>query len=118
MWQILYTSFIIKRGYNYGLIYEVQGWARPGKWGDWVEIAEVSGSRIITLQIETISQAPSSFDAELEYWEGYVQKNDVFSVPGNIKHTFRMDCVCKPKIRFKSHSMGQIVRIYFIEVHR
>ncbi len=101
-----------------GRLVEVQGYAPPLKWGDWFEITDVSGARAITLQIETISQAPSSFDAELEYWDGVVLKNDIISVPGNLSHTFRMNCVCKPRIRFKSHTMGQRVRIYFIEVYR
>lgn len=101
-----------------GKLCEIEGWAPPGSWGPWNEITDVTGKRTITVQIETISKGPSSFDARLEYWNGNTHKSDLIVVPGSATYTFRMDCICKPKIRFKSHSSGQTVRVYFIEVHR
>jgi hypothetical protein len=94
-----------------------EGYAPPFRiWGQPVEISEVRGTKPITISIETQSQAKSSFDAEVEYWDGAIHKNDFMVVPGSLDFTFRPNCICNPTIRFRSHSTGQVIRIIDREV--
>ena len=91
-------------------IYE--GWAPPGRiWGPWVEIGGLFGGPLTyKVDFDTISNAPSTFDAEIQYWSGPLQKSDVVVGPGT--HIFTAGvCVCVQKIRFRSHTLGQVIRI-------
>ncbi len=91
-------------------IYE--GWAPPGRiWGPWIEIgALIGGPLTYKVEFHTLSSAPSTFDAEIQYWNGASQKNDVVIGPGTHKFTAGI-CVCVHKIRFRSHALGQVIRI-------
>ena len=89
-----------------------EGWAPPGNlWGPYVEIGSLVGGPLsFRVEFDTISQAPSSFDAEVKYWRGNEQVTEIIPGPGN--HNFIAGiCVCIQRIRFRSHTLGQIVRI-------
>ncbi|WP_300000134.1 colicin Z C-terminal domain-related protein [uncultured Cedecea sp.] len=44
-----------------------QAWAPPLTWGPWVNLRGHSGMDRYTVSFDTDSQAPSSFDVEIEY---------------------------------------------------
>ncbi len=45
-----------------------EGWAPPARaWGPWIEIGKLFGTYTYKVSFETISNAPSTFDAELLY---------------------------------------------------
>jgi len=80
------------------MIRRFDAWAPPFKtWG------------ILKIDFDTISDAPSIFDAEITYWSGDSFKTDIIAGPGS--HTFVASCACIPKIRFRSHTIGQILKI-------
>ncbi len=88
------------------------GWAPPGRvWGPWIEIAAQFGGPLSwTVDFDTMSDAPSTFDAEVKYWRGNEHKSDVIVGPGS--HAFTAGiCVCVSKVRFRSHTLGQVVKI-------
>lgn len=88
-----------------------EAWAPPGRvWGPWIEIATLFGGPLsYKVELGTISSAPSTFDAEIKYWSGATQKTDLVIGPGS--HTFTAGiCACVQRIRFRSHSLGQIIK--------
>lgn len=90
--------------------------APPGRiWSDWYDLSAVTGKRSIELEFGTESQAPSSFDAQIKYWDGNTQKLDNVVCPGKIVIKPRAYCV--PKVRCRSHSLGQVVTITEYLVH-
>lgn len=89
-----------------------EGWAPPARvWGPWIEIAaQIGGPLSWSVDFETMSKAKSSFDAEIVYWQGNEQKSDIVAGPGS--HWFVAGiCACVTRIRFRSHTVGQIVSI-------
>lgn len=44
-----------------------QAWAPPLTWGPWVNLRGHAGVDRYTVSFDTDSQAPSSFDVEIEY---------------------------------------------------
>ena len=93
------------------MIESYEGWAPPGFiWGPWLVIASVFGKYTYKVEVDTISEAPSTFDAEVKYWEGALEKVDTFAGPG--EHSFVLGhCACKARIRFRSHSVGQVIKV-------
>ena len=92
-------------------VYEV--WAPPGRiWGPWTKIAELTTDYVHTydVQFDTLSQAPSSFDAQIRYHLGNEEKIDTFTGPGTWSFGFGM-CICVAEVRLRSHTLGQIVRV-------
>ncbi|MFV1951897.1 MAG: colicin Z C-terminal domain-related protein [Nitrospinota bacterium] len=92
-------------------VYEV--WAPPGRiWGTWTRIAELTTMKRhdYEVEFETLSSAPSSFDAEIKYWIGNEQKTDFMVGPGTHKFGFGI-CYCAAEVRLRSHTAGQIVRV-------
>lgn len=84
--------------------------APPGFWGPSTEIAWLVGQRTYEINFNTISQAPSTFEIEVEYWQGAEHHKDVIVGPGN--HRFSMgSCACVARIRAKSHSLGQNIEV-------
>jgi len=60
-----------------------EGWAPPGRvWGPWVEIGELFGTYTYKVDFKTISNAPSTFDAELLYWGAGRKISEIVSGPG------------------------------------
>ena len=91
------------------------GWAPPMTWGPWVDIDHLFGKATIKVTFQTISNAESSFSAEIEYWDGQWQ-NDVVAIPGKGEHIFTAgSCACSVRVRLKSHSIGQTVQIERVE---
>ncbi|OUS27703.1 hypothetical protein A9Q99_14805 [Gammaproteobacteria bacterium 45_16_T64] len=87
------------------------GWAPPLMWGPWVEVDHLFGTSTYKISFKTQSNAKSSFQAEIEYWNGQWQTDSV-SIPGSGEHSFTAgNCVCSVRVRMKSHSLGQTVRI-------
>ena len=91
--------------------YTYQVWAPPAFWGPEIRIEKASaiGSATFSISFTSISQAPSSFELEVTYWKGSLQKHDIVIGPG--EYTFTMDCGCVTKVRAKSHSLGQLVEV-------
>ncbi|WP_459825834.1 colicin Z C-terminal domain-related protein [Desulfomicrobium salsuginis] len=89
-----------------------EGWAPPARvWGPWVELAKLTGGPLTyRVDFDTISSAPSTFDAEIQYWKGPSQTVDLVTGPGS--HTFTAGiCYCIQRIRFRSHSLGQTIQV-------
>lgn len=89
-----------------------EGWAPPGRtWGPWLEIANLFGGPVsYKVDFDTISNAPSTFDAEIRYLDGAFQRSDIVAGPGS--HSFTAGvCVCVQRIRFRSHSIGQVIKV-------
>jgi len=88
-----------------------EGWAPPVVWGPWIEFAGLAGGpSTYKIDLETLSSAPSTFEAELVYFKDGGERTDI--VIGPTSHTFTAgSCVCVSKIRFRSYSMGQIIRM-------
>lgn len=90
-----------------------EGYAPPALlWGPWIDIGSQFGGPISwKVSFDTISDAPSSFDAQISYFSGGMNKVDL--VTGSNSHTFTAGiCVCVSRIRFRSHSIGQVIKIY------
>lgn len=89
-----------------------EGWAPPGVWGPWYDLNANSGSgpSPYIVKYESISQAPSTFDVEVEIMspDGNGPMQLITIGPGD----FLMPGygIGTDKIRFKSHSLGQIIR--------
>lgn len=62
------------------------------------------------IHFNTISQAPSSFDVQIEYASSSQMKSVNTMGPGSYQITDN-DGAGTDRIRFKSHSIGQIIRI-------
>jgi hypothetical protein len=94
-----------------GRIRRLHGYAPPGRiWGPWLDLDKsATGSRPYEVELGTISQAPSSFDAQFDYWNDRSHQDDM--VVGPAKHVIRANCICIPKVRFRSHSSGQIIEV-------
>jgi hypothetical protein len=89
-----------------------EGWAPPARvWGPWIELAKLTGGPLTyRVDFDTISSAPSTFDAEIQYWNGPSQTVDLVTGPGS--HTFTAGiCYCIQRIRFRSHSLGQTIQV-------
>lgn len=89
------------------------GYAPPARvWGPWKEVgSQFGGPSTWKVSFESISDAPSSFEAEISYFSGGMEKRDLVLGPNS--HTFTAGiCVCVSKIRFRSHSIGQMIKIY------
>ncbi|MFW5443145.1 MAG: colicin Z C-terminal domain-related protein [Methylococcaceae bacterium] len=88
-----------------------RGWAPPRRvWGPWVEFGAIHGKRAFKIEFDSISNAPSSFDAEVKYWDGPKLRTDITHGPGYL--SFTAQCMCIQRIRFRSHTIGQMIRIF------
>ncbi|HDL6963403.1 TPA: hypothetical protein PXM28_002722 [Yersinia enterocolitica] len=90
----------------------VQAWAAPLFWGPWVNLAgHSSSSTVYTVSFDTESDTPSSFDVEIEYTtESHLEQ--VFTMgPGN--YQIKASGAGTDRIRFKSHSVGQVIRVNY-----
>ncbi len=90
-------------------------WAPPVRWGPSVELAILAGGPYrVSLTAETKSNAPSSFDGELAYFdENGAQRTDRFLGPGSIAVKTEAGVWQQPSVRFRSHSVGQIVYVRY-----
>lgn len=83
-------------------------------WGDWVPLYALLGGGPwrITVRARTKSDAPSSFDGELSYIDesGTPQKKRFFNYVSVVTEA---GTAHEPKVRFKSHSMGQYIEVDF-----
>ncbi len=87
-----------------------RGWAPPARvWGPWVEFGTLVGQQTFKVEFDTISKAQSSFDAEVKYWDGPMQRTEITHGPGSISFTAK--CACIQRVRFRSHTLGQVIRI-------
>jgi len=89
-----------------------QAWAPPLTWGPWVNLQGHSGIARYTVSFDTDSQAPSSFDVEIEYPTSTQMKRVNTLGPGSY-HIADNDGAGIDRARFKSHSIGQNIRINF-----
>lgn len=90
----------------------VQAWAAPLFWGPWVNLeGHVGNSTVYTVSFDTESDTPSSFDVEIEYaTESHLEQ--VFTMgPGN--YQIKASGIGTDRIRFKSHSVGQVIRVNY-----
>ncbi|EPS8495013.1 colicin Z C-terminal domain-related protein [Yersinia enterocolitica] len=90
----------------------VQAWAAPLFWGPWVDLRGHSGSSAYTVSFDTESDAPSSFDVEIEYATETHMQQVYTQGPGTFQITDN-NGTGTDRIRFKSHSTGQVIRVTF-----
>jgi hypothetical protein len=90
---------------------QLEGWAPPARaWGPWIVIGEQMGGPLsYKVEFETISGS-STFDAEIRYFQGGTEISDIVVGPGTHNFTSGI-CVCVSRIRFRSHSIGQVIAI-------
>lgn len=97
-------------GQNHGA--STQAYAGPLVWGPWVDLAAHSGQDVYTISFDTISQAPSTFDVQIEY-AGQSSMVTVNTMgPGSYKVTDN-NGAGTDRIRFKSHSVGQNISVQY-----
>lgn len=90
----------------------VQAWAPPFAWGPWVNLLGHATIAPYTVSFDTESQAPSSFDVEIEYATSTQMKRVNTLGPGSYRITDN-NGAGTDRIRFKSHSIGQNIRVNF-----
>ncbi|MCC8459303.1 colicin Z C-terminal domain-related protein [Photorhabdus aegyptia] len=90
-----------------------QAWAPPLTWGPWADLLEhAGGPHPYTVSFDTISQAPSSFDVEIAYAANSGIRSVRTMGPGS--YTIQgNDGAGVDRIRFKSHSQGQIITVEY-----
>ncbi|MCF6688289.1 hypothetical protein INS55_05700 [Raoultella terrigena] len=97
-------------GQNHGA--STQAWAPPLTWGPWVDLASHQGTDVYTINFDTVSEAPSSFDVQIQY----TGKNSMVTVntmgPGSYQ-VINNDGAGTDRIRFKSHSLGQNISVQY-----
>ncbi|WP_228066055.1 colicin Z C-terminal domain-related protein [Superficieibacter sp. 1612_C1] len=97
-------------GQNHGA--STQAYAGPLSWGPWVDLAAHTGQDVYTISFDTASQAPSTFDVQIEY-AGESSMVTVNTMgPGSYKVTDN-NGAGTDRIRFKSHSVGQNISIQY-----
>jgi len=88
-----------------------QLWARPGAWGPWVELpAILSGQFRVRIDATTESNAPSTFEMEVEYFDEsgrHVTERGF----GPFNFVTEKDATQQITFRAKSHSFGQNLRV-------
>lgn len=89
-----------------------QGWAPPLTWGPWVDLASHAGSDAYTVGFDTESQAPSSFSVQIEYATNSEMKRVDTIGPGSYQIKDN-NGAGTDRIRFKSHSLGQNIRVNY-----
>lgn len=89
-----------------------QAWAPPLTWGPWVDLLGHATIAPYTVSFDTKSQVPSSFDVEIEYAANTQMKRVNTLGPGSYRIT-ENDGAGVDRIRFKSHTIGQNIRVDF-----
>lgn len=89
-----------------------QVWAPPLTWGPWAELLGHGTIAPYTVSFDTESQAPSSFDVEIEYATNSQMKRVNTLGPGSYRIADN-DGAGTDRIRCKSHSVGQNIRVNF-----
>lgn len=97
-------------GTNHGK--STQAYAPPLTWGPWVELAGSTGRNVYTINFDTESQAPSTFDVQIEYPGSDGTKSIKTMGPGSYQVTDNYG-IGKERARFKSHSVGQNIRVNY-----
>lgn len=89
-----------------------QAWAPPLTWGPWAELLSHATIAPYTVNFDTESQTPSSFDVEIEYATNSQMKRVNTLGPGSYRIADN-DGAGTDRIRCKSHSVGQNIRVSF-----
>lgn len=96
------------------------GGTKAGLWGPWNTseglIVKAGESRQVTLKLSSVSDAPSSYDAEIRYFNGreFVTELHTISGEGSVDVFVRggdRENISTVKFRLKSHSLGQNVTV-------
>lgn len=89
----------------------VKAWAPPLGigWSKWISIYAHAGNRGFKASFTSESNAKSTFDIEILEGGRKIPKSYVGPI-SNLRIVAR-DCYCKTKVRFKSHTVGQNIRI-------
>lgn len=89
--------------------------APPLRWGQSVELVILAGGPYrVSLTAESKSDAPSTFDGELSYFDpNGIQRRDRFIGPGAIAVKTEAGVWQQPSVRFRSHSVGQLVHVRY-----
>ncbi|MBC8947022.1 colicin Z C-terminal domain-related protein [Xenorhabdus indica] len=87
-------------------------WAPPFTWGPWIGLENHVGPYTYTVAFDSISQAPSSFDVEIQYaaMGGY---NTVTTMGPSSYQISGNDGAGQDRIRFRSHTIGQIIEVTY-----
>lgn len=91
-----------------------EGWAPPSTWGPWYDLQASSGGPSTTYEVsyDTISEAPSTFEVEIEYVSPSGLQTKQTRGPGSTTVTSGGG-VGQDRIRFKSHGLGQTIRYFY-----
>lgn len=91
----------------------VNVWAPPGTWGPYADLrAHSGGARSYTVEFTSESEAPSTFSAEIEYVDASGLVTVQEQGPGS--YTIHSSGgVGTDRIRFRSHSIGQNIRVIY-----
>jgi len=84
----------------------------PLTWGPWVQLLAHGTIAPYTVSFDPESQAPSSFDVEIEYATNSQMKRVNTLGPGSYRITDN-DGAGTDRIRFKIHTTGQNIRVNF-----
>jgi len=84
-------------------------WAPPLLWGPWTRVDDRVGNNRYTISATTISDAPSSFAGEVRYWNR--DGRQVVEAFGDSVEFSTEDSANAIYVRFKSHSLGQVLRV-------
>ncbi|WP_074439052.1 colicin Z C-terminal domain-related protein [Photorhabdus australis] len=85
---------------------------KNGLWGPWVDLLPHSGRSVYTVSFDTESMAPSAFGVEIEYPVQSGVKRVNTTGPGSHQITDNYGAGTD-RIRFKSYSIGQVIRITY-----
>ncbi|CAM3817996.1 colicin Z C-terminal domain-related protein [Xenorhabdus thuongxuanensis] len=94
------------------VIMRTTAWAPPLTWGPWIGLENHVGSYAYTVSFDTISQAPSSFDVEIQYATNGGYRTVTTMGPGSYQIRGN-DGAGQDRIRFKSHSIGQSIELTY-----
>ena len=88
----------------------IKGWTPPLGlgWGKWIELYEHTGIVGFKVTFDSESRAKSTF--EIEMLEGGKSMSKKLIDPITTSFISK-NCCCKTRVRFKSHTFGQIIII-------
>lgn len=89
-----------------------QAYAPPLTWGPWVDLGSSVNRNVYTVSFDTKSQAPSSFDVQIEYAGSDGMKAIKTMGPDSYQITDNYGAGTD-RARFKSHSVGQNIRVNY-----
>jgi len=89
-------------------------WAPPLFWGPWTPVTPITteSGGVLTFSFDNLSQAPSSFLAQVNYWNGTQFVTQTFPVVDGTQFSITVGGgYSQPRISLESNTQGQVVNI-------